>query len=259
MKAANQVLIKKAAEIQSSKIAQPIYEYMKSYALDKELSFLYKGEIRDVDIYSPYFETGLQEKANDYERMVFLMEKQRLDVPPHIRSIQAALKQQNDLRKVVSQFENWLVGHMTYLDLEGLEIETVYYAAHTGFLIKFVGLEPIKEMVEDQPHINDIKPHIPETKAESRRNPGKPIKKEASCQGYRILARKKQSQNLSSDEWKKQNVGYRWVREQLKQGRSRKEIIYEFNLRHMKEPENYSSREGKELTAAILSHWAKDD
>ena len=38
-----------------------------------------------------------------------------------------------------------------------------------------------------------------------------------------------------------------------------KEIIYEFNIKHREDPANYSSREGKELTAAILSHWANNE
>ena len=111
---------------------------------------------------------------------------------------------------------------MSYLDLEGLEIETIFYAAHTGFLIKFVGLDPIKDDANHQHSINNIKAF------------------------------------LSPEEWKKQSVGYQWVREQLDLGRSRKEIIKEFNLRHKSDPDNFSSREGRPLSAAILSHWAKE-
>lgn len=250
MQAANQELIRKAAEVQSAKIVQPIYEYMTSYGLDRELSFLYKGAIRDVDIYSPYFETGIQEKADDFERIVFLLEKHGFTVPDPIRSMQLALTGQSDRKKVISQFENWLVGHMTYLDLEGLEIETIFYAAHTGFLIKFSGLDPIKEIVDNYPAINDIKVQVPEIKPKTEKKPStkKPPKTKA----------RKHSQIRSANEWKKQSAGYLWVQEQLKLGRARNEIIYEFNLRHKKDPENYSSREGKPLSAAILSHWAKE-
>lgn len=250
MEAANQDLIRKAAEVQSAKIVQPIYEYMKSYGLDRELTFLYKGDIRDVDIYSPYFEAGIQEKADDFERIVFLLEKHGVAVPSHIQSMQLAIRAQSDLRKVVSQFENWLVGHMSYLDLEGLEIETIFYAAHTGFLIKFAGLDPIKKVVDDLPAINDIKVPVLDIKPKTERKPStkKPLKAKA----------RKHSQIRSADEWKKQSAGYLWAQEQLKLGRPRNEIIYEFNLRHKKDPENYSSREGKPLSAAILSHWAKE-
>jgi|GEM_PF-6283832 len=250
MHAAHQELILKAAEVQSSKIVRPIYEYMKSYGLDRELSFLYKGAIRDVDIYSPYFETGIQEKSDDFERIVFLLGKHGVEVLSHIQSMQRAVKEQSDLRKVVSQFENWLVGHMSYLDLEGLEIETIFYAAHTGFLIKFVGLDPIKQVVDDQPSINDIKVQRIESrpKTKTTRSIIKSLNKSP----------KKHTQIRSAEEWKKQSAGYLWVQEQLKLGRPRKEIIYEFNLRHKKDPDNYSSREGKPLSAAILSHWAKE-
>lgn len=250
MQAANQELIRKAAEVQSVKIVQPIFEYMKSYGLDRELMFLYKGDIRDVDIYSPYFEAGIQEKADDFEKIVFLLEKHGVAVPSYIQSMRLAIKAQSDLKKVVSQFENWLIGHLVYLDLEGLEIETIFYAAHTGFLIKFVGLDPIKEVVDNLPAINDIKVRVSDIKPKTERKP--------STKKLHKAKARKHSQIRSADEWKKQSAGYLWVQEQLKLERPRKEIIYEFNLRHKKDPENYSSREGKPLSAAILSHWAKE-
>ena len=260
MQAANQELIRKAAEMQSAKIVQPIFEYMKSYGLDRELSFLYKGTIRDVDIYSPYFERGLHEKSDDFEKIVFLLEKHGMTVPEYIRSMQTALKKQNDLRKVVSQFENWLVGHMAYLDLEGLAIETIFYAPHSGFLIKFEGLEPIKDVVENRPPINDIKVQAEVLRDERKTDTFKSARKGSYNRKKKELVNKAKHKNgLSPEEWKQQNTGFLWVQEQLRLGRPRKEIIYEFNIRHRNVPENYSSREGKELTAAILSHWAKKD
>lgn len=58
-----------------------------------------------------------------------------------------------------------------------------------------------------------------------------------------------------TEDWKKNSVGYNWVKEQLNAGVNVDDIISTFNERHKTDPDNYSTRTGKPLSRAILSHW----
>ena len=61
---------------------------------------------------------------------------------------------------------------------------------------------------------------------------------------------------LRKKKWQETSVGYQWVIKQLQAGTKRKDIIDEFNKRHITNPEDYSTVQGKPLTAPILSNWA---
>lgn len=237
LQAATTELRNKAAVIQFPKIVKPIFENLEECGLDKLVSFVYRGDVRDVDILYPKFNAGMQEKQEDLEKIIFLMQKHGMHITQSLQDDLDFIKKQIRLRTSIANFENWLLAHLAYLNLDGLEVETIVYSPKSGFLLKFVGLDPIKETAENMPSINviDTDPVVPPAPTNEKKQP---------C--------------LSPEEWKKQSKGYQWVQEQLKLGKRRKDIIYEFNLRHRKDPDNYSSREGKELSAAILSHWAKD-
>lgn len=238
LQAATTELRNKAAVIQFPKIVKPIFENLEECGLDKLVSFVYRGDVRDVDILYPKFNAGMQEKQEDLEKIIFLMQKHGMHITQSLQDDLDFIKKQIRLRTSIANFENWLLAHLAYLNLGDLEVETIVYSPKSGFLLKFVGVDPIKETAENMPRINVIDTD--------------PVVSPAPTN------EKKQQPCLSPEEWKKQSKGYRWVQKQLKLGKRRKDIIYEFNLRHRKDPDNYSSREGKELSAAILSHWAKD-
>lgn len=238
LQAATTELRNKAAVIQFPKIVKPIFENLEECGLDKLVSFVYRGDVRDVDILYPKFNAGMQEKQEDLEKIIFLMQKHGMHITQSLQDDLDFIKKQIRLRTSIASFENWLLAHLAYLNLGDLEVETLVYSPKSGFLLKFVGVDPIKETAENMPSINVIDTD--------------PVVSPAPTN------EKKQQPCLSPEEWKKQSKGYQWVQKQLKLGKRRKDIIYEFNLRHRKDPDNYSSREGKELSAAILSHWAKD-
>jgi len=238
LQAATTELRNKAAVIQFPKIVKPIFENLEECGLDKLVSFVYRGDVRDVDILYPKFNAGMQEKQEDLEKIIFLMQKHGMHITQSLQDDLDFIKKQIRLRTSIANFENWLLAHLAYLNLGDLEVETIVYSPKSGFLLKFVGVDPIKETAENMPSINVIDTD--------------PVVSPAPTN------EKKQQPCLSPEEWKKQSKGYQWVQKQLKLGKRRKDIIYEFNLRHRKDPDNYSSREGKELSAAILSHWAKD-
>lgn len=244
LQAATTELRNKAAAIQFQKIVKPIFENLKDCGLDNLVSFIYRGDVRDVEIVYPKFNAGMQEKQEDIEKIIFLMQKHGLHVTQSLQDDLVFLKKQIKLRTSINNFENWLLAHLAYLNLDDLEVETIVYSPKSGFLLKFVGLDPIKETAENMPSINVINTAPVVSISNDVRTIAPANEKKQPC--------------LSPEEWKKQSKGYQWVQEQLKLGKRRKDIIYEFNLRHRKDPDNYSSREGKELSAAILSHWAKD-
>lgn len=62
---------------------------------------------------------------------------------------------------------------------------------------------------------------------------------------------------LEKDQWRSTGL-FPWVELQLRRGRSRNDIIAEAQEMYEKDPDSWSTREGKPLTKAILSLWAKD-
>lgn len=61
-----------------------------------------------------------------------------------------------------------------------------------------------------------------------------------------------------SREWKDDSALYSWVTIQVLKRRPRKEIVADAQELYNKNPEKYCTRNGRPLTAAILSHYIKD-
>jgi len=61
-----------------------------------------------------------------------------------------------------------------------------------------------------------------------------------------------------SQEWKDDSALYSWVTIQVLKRRPRKEIVADARELYEKNPEKYCTRNGRPLTAAILSHYIKD-
>ena len=58
--------------------------------------------------------------------------------------------------------------------------------------------------------------------------------------------------------WREQSAGYQWVKRQLQKGKSRKEIIEEFNEMRDAGVEGFSTSNGAALSAGVLSRWASE-
>ena len=240
-------VLERIKAIQSTVIVKPILEYLRTYGLEGVVSFIYHGAFMDVDILSPKFDSGLSEKEADLETIASLLIKHNIEVPSDLRIQQHAVQKRKELRSAIKCFENWLIGHLIYADLEGLSLDSVYYSPRVGILVRFVGYDSVEDDRQSIPinkYLNDKDTDIPYKKEIKPKEPSR-----RKAWDY--------APKTPLDEWKKNNPGYQWVKEQLEAGRARKDIILEFNKRHKIDPENYSTREGKELSAAIMSHWAR--
>ena len=60
-----------------------------------------------------------------------------------------------------------------------------------------------------------------------------------------------------AEKWRQDSPLYQWAIEQLRKGVERKVILSEAVQLYNSDPVKYGTREGKVLTAAILSHWSK--
>lgn len=67
-------------------------------------------------------------------------------------------------------------------------------------------------------------------------------------------ARGKQKQNEAMV-WRQNSLGYRSVFRWLKEGKSTKEILQEFNAMHKISPKDFSTPRGCELTESLLKRW----
>jgi len=67
-----------------------------------------------------------------------------------------------------------------------------------------------------------------------------------------------ESKKLAAKEWREKSVGYQWVKRQLQEGKSRKEIIEEFNEKRDARVEGFCTAKGGPLTKATLSLWASE-
>lgn len=129
--------IQRASILQTDTIKKAINDNLREYDLDKIITFKYTGEIRDVEVFEPVFGPELQREAEEIEQIVNLMTKNNLSVPQDVKNRKLALSKQAELRGRVRNFENWLVGYLTYLKLGDIELEYVYYSPRTGVMITF--------------------------------------------------------------------------------------------------------------------------
>lgn len=67
-----------------------------------------------------------------------------------------------------------------------------------------------------------------------------------------------ESKRQAAKEWKEKSAGYQWVKRQLQKGKSRKEIIEEFNEMRDAGVEGFSTSNGAALSAGVLSRWASE-
>ena len=67
-----------------------------------------------------------------------------------------------------------------------------------------------------------------------------------------------ESKKLAAKEWREKSVGYQWVKRQLQEGKSRKEIIEEFNEKRDARVEGFCTAKGGPLTKATLSLGASE-
>lgn len=127
-------------ELAFSHIVKSISDYMEQYGLLGDIVFIYRNDIRDVDILYPSFDRRIYEDAEDINTIVSLLEKHFLEVPTDLRRRQHALQVLIDQRTTIRQFEIWLMGFFAYLNIGVLETEYVYYSPENGFSVKFYGI-----------------------------------------------------------------------------------------------------------------------
>ena len=82
--------------------------------------------------------------------------------------------------------------------------------------------------------------------------------REKGCDTSAASAASAESKKQAAREWKEKSAGYQWVKRQLQKGKSRKEIIEEFNEKRDARVEGFSTSNGAALSAGVLSRWAKE-
>lgn len=78
------------------------------------------------------------------------------------------------------------------------------------------------------------------------------------CDNTKAIMASAKSKADSAAEWRENSVGYQWVRKQLIRGRSRQDIIEEFNENRDLGIAGFCTRKGCALTAGQLSIWARE-
>ena len=159
--------IQKASIVLTDEIKKSITDNLNEYNLDKVITFKYTDEIRDVEVFDPVFGQELQREAEEIEQIVKLMTKNNLTVPEDVKNRKLALSKQAELRGRVRNFENWLVGYMTYLKPVDIELEYVYYSPRKGVMVTFKNegtqVAAPAPADENKPFVLDKEP-VPETK-----------------------------------------------------------------------------------------------
>lgn len=82
--------------------------------------------------------------------------------------------------------------------------------------------------------------------------------REKGCDTSAASAASAESKKQAAREWKEKSAGYQWVKRQLQKGKSRKEIIEEFNEMRNAGVEGFSTSNGAALSAGVLSRWASE-
>lgn len=82
--------------------------------------------------------------------------------------------------------------------------------------------------------------------------------REKGCDTSAASAASAESKKQAAREWKEKSAGYQWVKRQLQKGKSRKEIIEEFNEMRDAGVEGFSTSNGAALSAGVLSRWASE-
>lgn len=82
--------------------------------------------------------------------------------------------------------------------------------------------------------------------------------REKGCDTSAASAASAESKKQAAREWKEMSAGYQWVKRQLQKGKSRKEIIEEFNEMRDAGVEGFSTSNGAALSKGVLSRWASE-
>lgn len=82
--------------------------------------------------------------------------------------------------------------------------------------------------------------------------------REKGCDTSAASAASAESKKQAAREWKEKSAGYQWVKRQLQKGKSRKEIIEEFNEMRNAGVEGFNTSNGAALSAGVLSRWASE-
>lgn len=82
--------------------------------------------------------------------------------------------------------------------------------------------------------------------------------REKNCDMSVAIAASNEAKRAAAREWKEKSAGYQWVKRQLQKGKSRKEIIDEFNEMRDAGVEGFSTSNGAALSAGVLSRWASE-
>ena len=118
-------------------IIESVTAYLQMYGLLDAISFIYHDSIRDVDVLWPDLDSKMIDDYKEIETMINLMEKHSFSVPPEVLRRKHFLQKKVEQREAIKNFENWILGYFTYLDLDNLNIEAVYYSRSYGIMVKF--------------------------------------------------------------------------------------------------------------------------
>lgn len=120
-------------------LLMPIELYLEDNKLKSSIVFKYMESIKDVDVLSPKIIPPSKDEIEDMEKIVSLMTRNGLSIPKDVQDRHRLLNQQKEAYRNIRNFENWLVGYMTYLRLPNLTIESISYSPSSGFIIKYEG------------------------------------------------------------------------------------------------------------------------
>lgn len=91
-------------------------------------------------------------------------------------------------------------------------------------------------------------------------NAGKPCTTMGSHKGHDTSAACMAAAQLKIDQaiqWREDSIAYKWVLTQIASGKTRGQVIDEFNKLHELQPDVFCTRTGKKLSKGLLSHWLK--
>ena len=118
-------------------IIESVTSYLRMYGLLNAISFIYHDSIRDVDVLWPDSDSDLSDDYKEIETLVNLMDKYHISIPPEVLRRKQFLQKRVEQREAIKNFENWVISFFTYLDLENLNVEAVYYSHTYGIMVKF--------------------------------------------------------------------------------------------------------------------------
>ena len=142
------------------RIIDSVTAYLRMYGLLDAISFIYHDSIRDVDVLWPDLDSEMIDDYKEIETIINLMEKHSFSVPPEVLRRKHFLQKKVEQREAIKNFENWILGYFTYLDLDNLNIEAVYYSRSYGIMVKFYESKDVfkqKDGAEEPPVFSTLR------------------------------------------------------------------------------------------------------